>query len=139
MNIRSAFLLLCLLSGLPLANAATPVTTAKIVHVTAESMRIESDVTVFQVGVPYHFEVTNKGVINHEVMLIEPVAEGSMTMQQMDELARGIAEAEALKPGATVTFDYTFKTDDLKGPLEFACHVPGHYRAGMKLGIKVVP
>lgn len=136
MNFRGLLRLLCFLAVAPLANAAA--VDSKTVQVTAEAMRIESDITEFQVGVPYHFLVTNKGVIDHEVMLIEPLAEGSVSMQKMDDLALGIAEAEALKPGATVVFDYTFKVGDLNTPLELACHVPGHYRAGMKLAIKVV-
>jgi len=33
---------------------------------------IESSVTNFEVGVPYHFEVTNEGSVNHEIMIMPP-------------------------------------------------------------------
>ncbi|MCJ7753836.1 MAG: hypothetical protein MUP13_04680 [Thermoanaerobaculales bacterium] len=107
------------------------------IKVTASDMKIESNYTTFKVGVPYHFEVTNEGAVPHEVMLIQPIEPGTMTMTQMDPLARGMAEEEDLGAGATVSFDYTFTTDDLASPLELACHVEGHYEAGMVLPITV--
>lgn len=106
-----------------------------VVHVTATEMKITSDLTTFKVGVPYRFEVTNKGTIPHEVMLVPPT--DLTDMEQIDPLALGMAEEEDLVPGATVSFDYTFTEKDLNGPLELACHVPGHYEAGMKLPITV--
>ncbi|HDH24606.1 MAG TPA: hypothetical protein ENH00_00225 [Actinobacteria bacterium] len=98
-------------------------------------MTITSDLTTFKVGVPYRFEVTNEGAIAHEVMLVQPT--DSTDMEAIDELALGMVEAEDLVPGATESFDYTFTKADLAGPLELACHVPGHYEAGMFLPITV--
>ena len=106
-----------------------------VVHVTANEMTITSDLTTFKVGVPYRFEVTNEGTLPHEVMLVQPT--DLTDMEQIDEMALGMAESEDLVPGATVSFDYTFTPDDLNGPLELACHVAGHYEAGMRLPITV--
>jgi uncharacterized cupredoxin-like copper-binding protein len=39
-----------------------------------------------------------------------------------------------LAPGATATRDYTFTKS---GDLEFACHLTGHYEAGMHAPITV--
>lgn len=110
---------------------------AGTIKVTATEMKIESDYTTFKVGVPYHFEVTSEGAIPHEVMLIQPIEGGTMTMEDMDAMALGMVEAEDLPPGATASFDYTFTSDDLAGPLELACHVEDHYEAGMFLPITV--
>ena len=44
-----------------------------------------------------------------------------------------VDEAE-LPAGATVTRDFAFTQT---GDFEFACHVPGHYEAGMLLPITV--
>lgn len=122
----------------PATTAAAPETTASgpvVVHLTADEMTIASDLTTFKVGVPYEFEVTNTGKIAHEVMLVEPT--DLADMEAIDELALGMVEEDDLGPGATESFEYTFTQDDLAGPLELACHVPGHYEAGMKLAITV--
>lgn len=119
----------------PSPTTAATATGPTVVHVTADEMTITSDVTTFKVGVPYEFEVTNDGAIAHEVMLVRPT--DSTDMEAIDELALGMAEEEDLGPGATVSFSYTFTEDDLAGPLELACHVPGHYEAGMLLPITV--
>lgn len=108
-----------------------------VVHVTGTEFAIESDRTAFQVGVPYEFEVTNEGTIAHEVMLMPVMSGEGMDMEQMDKVALGIAEEEDLVPGATVDFTVTFDEGDVGGSLEFACHVPGHYEAGMHLPITV--
>lgn len=104
---------------------------------TASDLKIESDYTTFKVGVPYHFEVTNEGAIPHEVMLIQPIEGGMMTMEEMDAMARGLVEEDDLPSGATASFDYTFTSADVGSPLEFSCHVEGHYEAGMFLPITV--
>jgi len=108
-----------------------------VVHVTANEFGIESDQTSFKAGVPYEFVVTNDGDIAHEVMLMPVMSGDGMTMEQMDELALGMVEEEELVPGATVTFTATFGPDDVGAQLEFACHIVGHYDAGMHLPITV--
>ncbi len=108
------------------------------VHVIASEFKIASDITKFKVGVPYHFVVKNTGALAHEVMLSKPLpAGGEMTMEQMDKMALGMADAADLEPGKTVSFDYTFKAGDLAGPLELSCHLEGHFEAGMKLPITI--
>jgi uncharacterized cupredoxin-like copper-binding protein len=46
---------------------------------------------------------------------------------------------EQLPPGAVITVDYTFTEPMTAGDLEFACHLSGHYAAGMKTPISVTP
>jgi uncharacterized cupredoxin-like copper-binding protein len=50
-----------------------------------------------------------------------------------------VIEADDLPPGATVAVDVVFDEPAEMGELEFGCHVPGHYDAGMFLPIEVIP
>jgi len=111
------------------------------VKVTLTDFGIESSRTSFEVGVPYHFVVTNNGAVNHEIMIMAPLSEEQMMMdmdmEAMDEMALAMIEEDELTPGTTKTLDYTFTEPAATGDLEFVCHVEGHYEAGMKLPITV--
>jgi len=108
------------------------------VNVTLTDFRIDSSLVSFEVGVPYHFIITNEGQVNHELMIMEPMMAGmNMTMEEMDAMALAHVEEEDLTPGATRTLDYTFTEPAPSGSLEFSCHIEGHYEAGMVLPITV--
>lgn len=106
------------------------------VRITLTEYKIESSLTSFQVGVPYHFVVTNKGTLAHEIMLVEPMENAAhMDMGEMDEMALAYIDAKDLPADATASFDYTFTKPAAAGELELSCHTPGHYEKGMKLPI----
>ena len=111
------------------------------VKITLKEFGIESSMTDFQTGVPYRFVVTNAGAVEHEIMLMPPLAGDSMgmamNMEDMDKKALAMIPASELSAGATSSFDYTFTEATSEGSLEFACHMPGHYEMGMKLPITV--
>ena len=108
------------------------------VQVTADDFSFTSSVTTFEVGVPYHFVVTNKGSVAHEFMIVKPIpADTTMDMEQMDQMALAHIEESDLPAGATASVDYTFTQAYPEGQMEFACHLPGHYEAGMHLSITV--
>jgi len=108
------------------------------VKVTLRDFGIDSSLTKFEVGVPYHFIITNEGAINHELMIMEPMAAGmDMSMEEMDAMALAYVEEDELSPGATQTLDYTFTEPAPAGSLELSCHTEGHYEAGMVLPITV--
>lgn len=109
----------------------------QVVHVTANEFGIEADTTSFKAGVSYTFEVTNEGDIAHEVMLMPVMSGEGMDMEQMDEMALGMVEEDDLVPGATKSFTVTFDAEDVGSQLELACHIVGHYEAGMHLPITV--
>lgn len=110
------------------------------VTVTLTDFKVESSLTNFKVGVPYHFIFTNKGAVNHEIMIMPVVsADANMTMEEMDKMALGMIEEDEMPAGATGTLDVTFTEPAPAGKLEFACHVAGHYEAGMRLPITVEP
>jgi uncharacterized cupredoxin-like copper-binding protein len=100
------------------------------VNVTLSEFKIQSSQTNFTPGTTYHFVVTNNGHTNHEFMVMQPMS-GAMSMGQMDSMALYRVDASQLPPGASKSFEYTFPASAAKQPLEFACHLPGHYEAGM--------
>lgn len=106
------------------------------VKVTLTEFKIDSSVTNFKVGVPYHFTVTNQGSVPHEFQIMPP-ATGQLTADQIQKLAlAGIGQSN-LGAGATATLDYTFTQEYPQGALELACHLPGHYEGGMHTPIVV--
>lgn len=111
------------------------------VRVTLTEFGFESSLTEFEAGVPYQFVVTNAGAVNHEFMIMPPLAEDqmgmAMDMHELDKTALAMIEEDELPPGATATLEFTFTEAAPAGTLEFACHTPGHYEAGMKLPIIV--
>jgi uncharacterized cupredoxin-like copper-binding protein len=134
---RMAFILLMVIAVGALLSAcggspSGPVT----VKVTATEYKFDSSLTTFKVGVPYHFEVTNKGTMEHEFMIIkpEPTSVGS---DQLDSDALAHIEETDLQPGQTASVDYTFLQPAPEGTLEFACHLAGHYEQGMHTPITV--
>jgi uncharacterized cupredoxin-like copper-binding protein len=105
------------------------------VQVTLSDFKIDSSLTTFKVGVPYHFTVINHGAAAHQ-MAIMPPTNAQLTIAQVKQMAlAGITDG--INPGATQTFDYTFTKEYPAGSLEFACHLPGHYEAGMHTPIVV--
>jgi len=115
------------------AEAMEPVT----VNISVDEFSINSDLTDFKVGQPYHFVLTNGGVAPHELMLIEPMETGTMPMTEMDEMAVAVVEEDDLPAGASYEFDVTFDHAYDDGTLEFACHLAGHYEAGMHVPVTV--
>lgn len=110
----------------------------KTVKVTLTDYKIDSSVTEFKTGVPYHFVVSNKSESNHEFMIMPPVdPDMDMSMEQMDEMAVAMIEEDDLEPGTTMTLDVTFTDPAPVGTLEFACHTAKHYQSGMELPITV--
>jgi len=110
---------------------------AKEVEITLSEFGIQSSVTDFEVGVPYHFVVTNTGAVEHEFMVMPPLEQDNMGMAmdmgELDKRALVMVEASELAPGQSASFDYTFTEPATAGSLEFDCHTPGHYEAGMML------
>lgn len=121
--------------GVVVSPTQAPPQNAKVVRVTLGDFWIQSAVTTFEQGVPYRFEVTNSGATVHEFMVAPPMPAAGMSMEEMDQMALGLIASVA--PAATMTVDVTFDQPYPTGALEFSCHVPGHYEAGMRLPIVV--
>ena len=97
------------------------------VQVTLTEFKVDSPLTTFAVNTPYHFVIKNAGTVAHEWMIM-PRGE--------TDVSKALVKVgqDQLTAGATVTQDFTFTKP---GDYEFACHMPGHYEAGMKLDIVV--
>lgn len=106
------------------------------VQVTLSDFKVEPSRIEFVTGTRYRFVVTNRGAVNHEFMIAPPMM-GGMTMEKMHEMAVLEIEEDELPPGTTKTIEYVFREPTAEGKLEFACHVEGHYEAGMHLPIVV--
>jgi uncharacterized cupredoxin-like copper-binding protein len=106
------------------------------VQVTLSEFKIDSSLTTFSVEVPYHFVVTNKGTVNHQLVIMPPTAGDVSTAEVQKMMLAGI-DGDGMAAGTTQSFDYTFTQAYPAGKLEMACHLPGHYDAGMRLGIVV--
>lgn len=111
------------------------------VQITLTEFGIKSSVTEFEVGIPYRFVVTNAGVVEHEFMIMPPLAQEQtgmhMNMVNLDKMAIAMIEGTNLQAGNSASFELTFAEPADAGALEFACHTPGHYEANMKLPIVV--
>jgi uncharacterized cupredoxin-like copper-binding protein len=129
--VLAAFLLVACGSGAAASNGPVQV------QVTLHDFSIDSSLTTFSTGVPYHFVVTNKGAVNHEFMIMPPTQGETDSETAMPKTALAGILGKDLTPGATKTLDYTFTKAAPAGSLEFACHLPGHYDAGMHLSIVV--
>jgi len=97
------------------------------VQVTVSEYSFKSSLTTFSAGTVYHFKITDAGTMAHDWMI--------MPAGETDE-SKALVKIEDsdLKPGVTLTRDFTFSQ---AGEFEFACHVEGHYEKGMKLPISV--
>lgn len=111
---------------------------AQTVEITERDFAIQTSLSTFKPGVPYHFVITNQGMVAHEFVIM-PHSMGSMgqhmSMDEMHHMA--LAMVENIPPGATVTLDYTFPRSAAGSHPELACFLPGHYEAGMKLAVSV--
>jgi len=106
------------------------------VQVNLTEFKIDSSITSFKVGVPYHFIVTNNGSVPHEFNIMPPES-GQLTTEQVHQMALAEIGQSDLAAGVTATLDYTFTQEYPQGALELTCHLPGHYEAGMHIPIEV--
>ena len=128
-------LVLAACGGTP--SSSTGASNSNQVHVTLSDFKVQSSQTTFVAGRTYHFVVTNTGHTNHEFMAMQPMSGMNTNMQQMDSMALYRINANELPAGAAKSFTYTFPASAVQKPLEFACHLPGHYEAGMHLSITI--
>lgn len=140
MKNRSVIVLLLLLT-IALAACSTPAETPKTVKISLTEFGIRSDLASFDVGQSYRFVITNNGALNHEFTILPVGQSGGMEMEghDMGNMAGALLHVaqDQLNPGAVVTIDYVFIQPASAGDLEFACHLAGHYEAGMLLPIAI--
>ena len=111
---------------------------SQTVQVTLSDTKVDSSLTTFTAGMPYHFVVTNTGQVSHQFVMI-PMGMG-MEHMSVDEMHHtALYMYDSVAPGETRMFDYTFAMPTAGQSLEFACGTQGHYAAGMQLPFMVNP
>jgi uncharacterized cupredoxin-like copper-binding protein len=96
--------------------------------IATDALRFYPDVVTIQQGETITFEVTTMGMRSHEFM-VGPAADVAAD-------AAGTPEVADIAMMQTKALTYTFNGS---GPFAFACHASGHYEAGMRGMIVVVP
>jgi uncharacterized cupredoxin-like copper-binding protein len=111
----------------------------RVIEVTqSDEMRFDPASIEVQAGETILFEISNTGQTPHEFVLgdADLQAEHEEEMAEMGEAAMSNEpNAIAVEPGETGTIVWTFTES---GALEYGCHVPGHYQAGMVGELTVV-
>ena len=81
-------------------------------------------------GETVKFEIANNGKLDHEFILgsAEEQAEHDKEMAAMASMKMAHINGVSVAPGKTGNLIWTFTK---AGTLQYACHVPGHYVAGM--------
>jgi len=108
--------------------------TGNNVNVTMTDFAFKASRSEFKPGETYTFTITNEGAVPHEFVIAEPLEEGEMHMEGEEMEHEGLiveVEEDELPPGAKVTIDVTFPSEAPEHGLEYACHIEGHYEAGM--------
>lgn len=94
------------------------------VAVTLNEFKVELANSTLPAGEPVTFVMTNNGKLAHEIVferagaVDEPIESGGVAL-----------EAEDILPGTTRRVVWTIPA---AGEYQFACHIPGHFEAGMK-------
>jgi uncharacterized cupredoxin-like copper-binding protein len=136
---RSTLLLACLIilsTALAACGPAAGGNKPVEVQVTLTDFAVQTSLSTFSVGVPYHFVIVNKGSVAHEFIIMPPAADTATADEKRKSALLTVGESD-LQSGATKAVDFTFTAAAPAGTLEIACHIAGHYEAGMHLPIVV--
>ena len=102
-----------------------------------DTMRYDPQTFTVKAGETIRFVVTNVGRLKHEFVIGDPAEQRAHAemMKKMPGMVHEDPNALSLEPGETKTLIWQFGQ---AGVVEVACHVPGHYEAGMVAQVKVV-
>lgn len=99
--------------------------------VVLSDFKVEMTPTQIAVGQPVTFAIGNQGPSVHELVL-EKAGDVDVPLEQADGTA---AEVEDIDAGASGQLTFTFSEP---GTYQLACHIPGHFEAGMVTTFEVV-
>jgi len=115
------------------SSMATPTTEPVCVGVVEGDFYVHPQRTTFRVGETYIFAVGNEGAAVHE-FVIEPAGKVDEPLEAEVNGEERESEIEDIAPGETDELEWTFTEP---GRYQFACHVPGHFEAGMVIEVEV--
>lgn len=106
-----------------------------------DSMSFSPSTVQVEAGETVRFVVKNVGSVQHSFTLATPSGQQSheqgmqgMKMKRMASHMKKEPNGMVLQPGETKTLTWRFSGAET---VQFACHIPGHYSAGMKGQISV--
>jgi len=104
----------------------------------SDTMRFDPQSLQVKAGETIRFVVTNVGKLPHEFVIGTPQEQKAhaQMMQKMPGMKHEESNALSLAAGETKTLVWQFSNTQL---VELACHVPGHYPAGMVSKVTVTP
>lgn len=109
--------------------------------VARDSMRYEPASISVEPGQVVRFVVHNRGQLQHSFTLGSPEYQRTHEREMQDiapgDMAghmEGSPNGMVVAPGETGSLTWRFEAG---GPVQFACHIPGHYDAGMKGRIRL--
>jgi uncharacterized cupredoxin-like copper-binding protein len=99
-----------------------------------DTMRYEPAFVSVKAGETVRFVVENKGKLTHEFGIGTPEeqAKHAEMMKAMPDMKHDDPNGITVEPGQKKELIWQFTR---AGTFEIACHVPGHYPAGMKLAV----
>jgi uncharacterized cupredoxin-like copper-binding protein/Cu/Ag efflux protein CusF len=102
-----------------------------------DTMRYEPASITVKAGETVRFVVRNKGQLSHEfgIGTLEEQAKHAEMMKAMPDMKHDDPNVITVEPGQKKELIWQFTR---AGTFEIACHVPGHYPAGMKMAVKSV-
>jgi len=102
-----------------------------------DNMRYDQDSINVSAGETIRFIVTNAGKLRHEFSIgdAEEQLKHAKMMKAMPNMQHKDPNTISLAPGETgeIIWKFSQSTD-----IEIACHVAGHYEAGMKADVRVI-
>lgn len=103
-----------------------------------DSMRYQPDQLTVQSGETVRIVLTNAGKIRHELLIgdQEEQREHAEIMKQHADMVHDDPNGVTVEAGETKELIWRFGAP---GQIEFACHVPGHYEAGMRAQVTIQP
>lgn len=108
----------------------------RIIEITAFDIGFRPESVTVHHGETIRFIVINQGDLIHELVIgteLQQLAHAgemsALSAADMAEHMHGKTNGVLVPPGETREFTWTFLTDIEQ--LQFACHVPGHFEAGM--------
>ena len=119
--------------------AGRPGNTKKIsrtIKITALDIKYDKPEIKVKAGETIKFVLTNAGKLRHEFMIgdTKEQREHAEMMKQMPDMVHADANMITVEPGQTKNLVWQFTK---AGTVEIACHIPGHYEAGMKSKVTV--
>jgi len=103
-----------------------------------DTMRFTPDAITVQEGETVRFVVRNRGRMLHEMVIGTPdeLAKHAAMMARFPSMEHDAPYMVHVDPGKTGEIVWTFNR---AGSFEFACLIAGHYEAGMRGTITVIP